>query len=176
MKFRLTSETTIETQYIIAQYHSLPRWNQDVFVSGKYDPTTKLCTFEVKISRDYLRMNNAYDQCLAYTLSLGKDTSNKEIWNYQKVTPEIKNALADQNVTKTFLYLYNYVFFGETPQMILMTKAPETTVAPETEAPEATDAPAKKKGCRGEIISLVTLLPALSVCTAVSVSKKKKKR
>ena len=176
-KFRINSKQEIETQYISAPHYSIPLWDQDVSISGKYDSSSSTQTFEIKISRDYLRMNNMYDRCLAYTLSLGNNTSNKEIWHYQKVTADIRSAISEKGVTKNFLYLYNYAFFGEVPQMVLMTTAPTTTIAPVTEAPTAdvTDAP-KKKGCGGEILSLLGIIPVVSATTAISVAKKKKKK
>ena len=180
LKFKINTDGEVETQYISSPHYSIPLWNEDVFVSGKYDSTSKIQTFEIKISRDYLRMNNMYDKCLAYTLSLGKDSSNKEMWHYQKFTSSIKGALSEQGVSKTFLYLYNYAFFGEVPEMVLMTTAPATTVAPATDAPAveeptATDAP-KKKGCKGEALSLIAILPVLTMGTTVFVAKKKKNK
>ena len=154
-------------------------WDKDIFFNASHNSSTKLSTYEFKISREYLRQNNFSDSALAYTVLLGKDSSGKAIQNYTKVNSDMKNYITEQGVKKSFLFLYNYAFFGEVPEMVLMTTPPATTVAPATNAPTeaptaaVTDAP-KKKGCKGEMISLLAIIPALTIGTAVSVSKKKK--
>ena len=158
---------------------SCMRWDTDIFLGASYNSSTMEEIYEFKISRTYLRQNNLSDSSLAYTVMLGKDSSNKDMQNYTRVTSDMKNYISEQGVKKTFLSLYNYAFFGEVPEMVLMTTAPATTIAPATEAPieetSATDAP-KKKGCKGEALSLIAILPALTMGTTVFVSKKKKKK
>ena len=50
---------------------SIPAWDSDVFMSASYDRASKITTYEIKISRQYLKNNNYDDSQFGYVLFIG---------------------------------------------------------------------------------------------------------
>lgn len=67
---------------------SIPVWDWDVFMNASYDKTSNITTYEIKLSRQYLKNNNYDDTSFGYTLFIG---SAQYCWtnpSFLGITPE----------------------------------------------------------------------------------------
>ena len=133
---------------------STPIEGKDLFCEAKYDKTTKIATYELKIRRGYLEDNGSPDNLLSYTLLLGSTES------YYKLTTEQKAELEELGIDKKFIWTYNYAYFGTRPEPTEV--PPLTTTSVATEAPEATTE-APNKGCGSSLaIASIAIVPVFA--------------
>lgn len=84
--------------------------NKDVFIKATRNTSTNVNTYELKLSRDFFRLNNIDDTKLGYWLYLGTNSSGAAMWNYWNVPLQAQSALGISRG-----YTYNYVFFDSLP-------------------------------------------------------------
>jgi hypothetical protein len=158
--------------------------NRDIFCRGSRDNSTGVSTYEIKISRDYLRGCNSPDNLLSYVVKFANLVEVRT--NLDK---EARAELKEMGLKKTLYWTYSYAYFGSRPEVTPVepeTTEPETTVVtepdttvadtePVTTTPEDTTAASNEnKGGCSSAVSMVTVGIVTLALGAMAVCKKKK--
>ena len=129
------------------------------------DSKSGLTTYEFKIRRGYLADNNSPDNLLSYTVAMGGPI------NYFAITTDVKEYLNSLGMTNSYLWTYNYAYFGSRPETVPETTEPETT-EPVTTVPQTTE-PVNNGGCNSMLAFVPVAFTTAIVGTAVAIKKKK---
>jgi hypothetical protein len=162
--FKINNEVCAQNSNLIA---SKARNDEDISCRAKRDLNTKLATFELKISRNYLSYNKAPDNLLSYTLNLGTGTHQFNLDN------EAKGYLAGLGVTENYDWTYNYVYFGTRPETV-----PDVVETEPVQGGENTDEGENKtvNSCGSAVaFAPVMLISAISGMAVVVTRKKRNK-
>jgi hypothetical protein len=82
-------------------------WNQDVFVKATRNKSTYVNTYELKLSRNFFKLNNIDDTKFGYIIYLGLDSTSTAVWHYWMVPDPAKWQLGVYPI-----WTYNYVQFA----------------------------------------------------------------
>ena len=97
----------------------VPVNEKDIFCKAREDSKTGIRTYEVKISRSYLKNNSIPDDMLAYRISF---TTGTRCFRFNDDALKYFGAFGINNLDWT----YNYVYFGERGEVFKNPEAPKT--------------------------------------------------
>ncbi len=141
--------------------------NEDVTCSAARDNKSGLSTYELRISRRYLKQNNSPDNLLSYTLNMGS------VVHQFNLGDDVKTYLEGLGVTNDYTWTYNYVYFGTRPETV--PDAVETE--PIQGGDDAGDSSGDGKtsgGCSSSVMLAPIAIAAVAAVASVSVSKKRR--
>ena len=108
IRFKVNDDNSLSETAIVPR-SDMPTavWNQDVFVKATRNKSTYVNTYELKLSRNFFKLNNIDDTKFGYIIYLGLDSTSTAVWHYWMVPDSAKWAL---NVYPT--WTYNYIRFA----------------------------------------------------------------